>query len=94
MPPLQTSELKSIAEQYNVDLSKVCPLTFEERNKALETLLADDSVPFPIDAEKAKSYLAAAQQGVEFSVGALSDNSVDLGEYRYTQDYSVYNVEN
>ena len=91
---LQTSDLKSIAEQYNVDLSKVRPLTVEERNQELESLLADDSVPFPIDPEKAKSYLAAAKEGVEFSVGALSDNIVDLGEYEYTQDYSVYNVEN
>ena len=91
---LQTNDLKGIAEQYNVDLSKVRPLTFEERNQELASLLADDSVPFPIDPRKAKSYLAAAEEGAEFSVGALSDNVVDLGEYRYTQDYSVYDVEN
>ena len=92
--PLSTNDLKSIAQQYNVDLDKVRPLTFEERNKQLETLLGDDSVPFPIDPAKAKSYLAAAKENVEFSVGALGDNTVELGKYQYTQDYSVYNVEN
>jgi len=91
---LSTNDLNRIAKQYNVDVGKVRPLTFGQRNEALASILANDSVPFPIDSRKAKSYLAAAQSGIEFSVGALSDSTVDLGKYRYSQDYSVYDIEN
>ena len=50
-------------------------------------------VPYPISISAAHDYFAFAQQGIPFSIGALSSEQVDLGQYRNEQYYDRYTIE-
>lgn len=90
---MEESQMSVIAARHGIDLAAVQPERFESRMKELERCLSDQQVPFPIVADKAASYLAAASSGEAFQVGTLSAESVDLGEYRNSQVYDNYTRE-
>lgn len=82
-----------IAERHGVDLQQVRPLDLESRFAQLQTCLQREDVPYPIAIDKARNYLADAQQGIPFSIGSLSGEQVDLGQYRNRQVYDRYSLE-
>ena len=87
-------QLEKIARDHGVDFEKVVPRTLSERLAKLGEILAIQSVPYPIQADKAKAYLEAAEEGRPFSVGRLGDfDPPDLGKYADTQIYDKYNQE-
>jgi len=89
----ESLELRQIAERHGVDLEQVKPAEVELRVEALKRCLERVDVPYPIHSIKAQSYLVAARQGIPFSVGSLSGESVDLGQFRNEQRYDQYTLE-
>ncbi len=86
-------ELAQIAKKHGVDFHLVDPPSLEVRVERLQQCLQRTDVPYPIQPERARSYLASAKQGLPFEVGTLSGESVDLGQYRNTQRYDEYTLE-
>jgi phenylalanine-4-hydroxylase len=87
---LSDEHLASVAARHGVDLNAIKPEDLDDRCDELERCLARTDVPFPISTDIAEKYLAAARAGIPFHVGTLSDESVDLGEYRNSQRYELY----
>ena len=85
------TELEKFAKKHDVSLQSVTPLTSDERMSALEALLTETDVPFPISQSKASAYLNASHR--PFKVGTLSDKTIDLSEYSNHQDYEALTFE-
>lgn len=88
-----TEQLATIAGRHGINMRDVCPSSPAERLEQLKRTLDDQNCPHPIAADKAIAYFKQAASGEFFSVGTLSDASVDLGEYRNTQNYQAYTLE-
>ncbi|MEM7560364.1 MAG: hypothetical protein AAF394_14685, partial [Planctomycetota bacterium] len=87
------AELQKIAERHGIDIAEVSPRTPDERLSVLGQILSRQDVTFPVSAERAEAYFQAAAGGVPFTVGALSETSVDLGEYAAEQHHDRYSFE-
>ena len=87
------SQLAEIASKHGVNFDDVQTLTRQQRRDKLADILARDDVPFPIQPERREKYLADFDNDVPFAVGALSDTTVDLGEYANSQNYEQYSTE-
>lgn len=90
---LDSSTLCQIAERHGVDLQQVKPLDLQARIEQLQSCLLRYDVPYPIHSDRARDYLNSAKQGIAFSVGSLSDEQVDLGQYRNEQFYDRYSLD-
>jgi len=90
---MSQTNYKSLADENDVDLSAVEPLSPEQRLEKLKQIVALTDVPYPIPVEKQKQYLAAAEAGKKFSIGEFSDQTVELGQYSNSQDYEKYTFE-
>lgn len=90
---MDVSQMLAIAARHGIDLESVQPQPFSSRIKELERCVANREVPYPITVEKTAAYLAVANSGTEFEVGSLSNECVDLGEYRNSQAYDNYSRE-
>ena len=86
-------ELEAIAARHSIQLSDVVPVPFEERLVQLERCLGRTDVPFPIATATAQIYLDAARRGLPFTLGTLSTETIDLGQYRNSQHYHNYTLE-
>lgn len=88
-----SSTLCQIAERHGVDLQQVQPLDLQGRVEQLRGCLLRTDVPYPISADRARDYLDCARRGTAFSVGSLSAEQLDLGQYRAEQFYDRYSLE-
>jgi uncharacterized membrane protein len=88
-----SNELGLIATKHGVDFSQVVPLSQATRLAELEQSLGRTDVPFPISTDAARDYLLAAKSRIPFSVGSLSGQSVELGQYQNSQRYDEYSLE-
>jgi phenylalanine-4-hydroxylase len=89
--PFTSKQLEKFAKKHGVSLDTVSPPDFSERRKTLESLLAQQNVPFPVTKDHALSYLENSH--LPFSLGTLSDKSISLGEYQNHQDYNSLSFE-
>ncbi len=83
----------AIARKHGVDPAQTTPDNRAARLVELESMLALQDVPFPVDPARAAACLEAARRGDLFGTGTLSDESVDLGEYENFQNYDLYTPE-
>lgn len=90
--PESTGDYARIAGRHGIVLADVRPEPLEVRLRRLAAMLADTSVPFPVDPARAQACYEAAAAGLPFGVGGLSDETVDLGEYANFQHYDRYTV--
>ena len=93
MSSIQENDYDAIAKRHNVNLSDVEPASKEIRIERLKEVLARTDVPFPIDAELAKNYLAAYEANEPFTIGNLGPNTVDLHKFANKQVYEDYTFE-
>tara|TARA_B110000196_G_scaffold120224_1_gene104270 strand:- start:593 stop:1855 length:1263 start_codon:yes stop_codon:yes gene_type:complete len=89
--PFTSKQLKRFAKKHGISLDTVSPPDFSERRKTLESLLAQQNIPFPVTREHALSYLESSH--LPFSLGTLSDKSISLGKYQNHQDYNSLSFE-
>ena len=89
----EKTDFAIIAARHGIDLSMVQPLSLPVRLVELEKCLARQDVPYPILPEHAEPYSAAARAGKPFTVGTLSGDTVDVGQYRNAQVYENYTFE-
>lgn len=82
-----------IASRHGVDFASVQPRSDEERIAELETCVRNQHVPYPISHPSAERYLDQARRKIPFDVGSLSDETVDLGQYKNAQYYDRYTLE-
>ena len=87
---IDETQIVLIAARHGIDLAGVQPDSLESRIRDLELCLARQDVPYPISRDRAASYLQSASGGTLFQVGTLSDEQVDLGVYRNSQNYEAY----
>jgi len=87
------ARLQSIAERHGVAIDTIRPLSLHERCRTLQQCLENADVPFPIHPRYGKPYLEAACIGTPFSVGTLTEDTVDLKQYRNEQHYDRYTPE-
>ena len=59
----ETLPYKTIAEKAGIELSAVDPQSHQHRIEKLETIVADNDVPYPIPEQLRQPYLAAARSG-------------------------------
>ncbi|MEM8736843.1 MAG: hypothetical protein AAGG44_21615, partial [Planctomycetota bacterium] len=85
--------LAAIAERHGVTLQQVVPNSREERLNQLRSVLSDRNVPYPIADDVASTYFQRAAAGIPFSIGSLSSDEIDLGEYANVQHYDQYSTE-
>ena len=78
---------KAFADARGIDLQTVLPPEKPERLKLLAEILARTDVPYVISDVVGKKYFELAQSGVPFSIGTLSDQTVDLGGFENEQVY-------
>jgi hypothetical protein len=81
----EKTDFAIIASRHGIDLSMVQPLSLPVRLVELERCSARQDVPYPILPEHAKPCFAAARAGKPFTVGTLSGDTVDVGQYRNAQ---------
>ena len=91
--PATDKDYEKIAGRHGVDLTDVSPPASEERLEKLKQVLIRTDVPYPISLENQMACLAAAKSGEPFGVGALGEETVDLGEYANFQEYEKYTFE-
>ena len=89
----ETLPYKTIAEKAGIELSAVDPQSHQHRIEKLETIVADNDVPYPIPEQLRQLYLAAARSGELFCIGKFTDKTVDLGKYANSQNYENYTFE-
>jgi phenylalanine-4-hydroxylase len=82
-----------IAARHGVDWNAVRPRTDGERFAELEACLRNQNVPYPISTRAAELVLDQARRKIPFSIGSLSDETVDLGQYQNAQHYDRYTRE-
>lgn len=90
---MERQQMAQIAERHGVCLDAITPPTSSERLRMLEECLARQDVPYPIPPDVAARYLEAARNGVPFSIGSISGETVDLGTYGNAQHYDRYTPE-
>ena len=83
-------DLAEIAARHGVDLDAVKPLDKAERLNRLRGILDRQNVPFPIDPARANAYYDLYAQNVPFSIGSLSEETVQLNEYANEQTHDNY----
>ncbi len=86
-------DYQSIAQRHGVDLTRVRPLSKDDRLEKLKQTLVRTDVPFPLNPEEQITYLAAARSGKPFGIGSLGGETVDLGEFSNHQVYEDYTIE-
>lgn len=84
---------ETVARRHGVNFADVRPESLTVRAARLERMLADRSVPFPVDPARAADCLKAVKAGLPFAVGGLSGESVDLGIYANQQHFDQYDTE-
>ncbi|MEM9410233.1 MAG: hypothetical protein AAGA30_03915 [Planctomycetota bacterium] len=82
-----------IAEKHGVEVDSVQRASKQERREKLVGILNNQDVPYPILEARKPEYLKNFDDDVPFEVGALSDLTVDLGEYANKQNYDDYTFE-
>ncbi len=90
---IEVSVMEAIAARHGVLIENILPPDLSERCRLLRVCLENTDVPYPIDPKFGQAYLEEARQGVPFAIGALSGDSVALGEYRSEQHYDRYTSE-
>ncbi|MEM7478236.1 MAG: hypothetical protein AAF483_24885 [Planctomycetota bacterium] len=94
MSPNKSVEvLQSIAAKHGVDWESVRPRNREQRLQVLRSILDDRKVRHPIDPHRAEAYFQKAASNQPFTVGSLSEELVDLGEYAAQQHFENYSHE-
>lgn len=83
-------DLAEVARRHGLELSNTVPLPRQQRLQRLREILQTQSAKFPISPARAQAYYQAAEAGLPFTVGQLSDVSVDLGAFTCQQVYDTY----
>ncbi|MEQ1905934.1 MAG: hypothetical protein ABL888_17220 [Pirellulaceae bacterium] len=86
-------QLAVIASRHGLNLKAVVPPTRDQRLQDLRDQLARTDVRYPITRAVAEAYFRMAESGIPFGVGTLSTESVDLGQYKNSQEYEAYTLE-
>lgn len=92
-PSAPKQDLAAIAERRGIRLQQIVPSSHKARLDHLRTVLEDRDVPYPVVDAVAEKYFQNAAAGVPFSIGSLSPDSIDLGEYANVQHYDQYSTE-
>lgn len=87
------ADFPTIAARHGIDLASVQPEPLETRMLELKRCLSRKDVPYPISEERARAYYESAAAGLPFTIGSLSDETVELGVYRNEQHYERYTRE-
>jgi phenylalanine-4-hydroxylase len=83
----------AIAAEHGVDIRNVVPPSKSERLAELRSTLDRKDVPHPIGPATAEAYFAAAKSGQPFGIGSLSNQTVDLAQYKNQQVYESFTFE-
>jgi len=86
-------DLSKIAASHGVAFTDVKPRNKQDRGEKLKEILARTDVPYPIAPDRAQAYLQAFENDGPFGIGALNDQTVDLGDYLNFQTYDKYTIE-
>ncbi|MEL7496829.1 MAG: hypothetical protein AAFN77_04420 [Planctomycetota bacterium] len=93
MTTFTQTDYENFAAKFGVDLAEVKPKSHEERIRTLESVLSDESVPYPIPHQQRQPYLDAAIAKQPFSIGPFGSAQVDLHKFRNEQYYEQYTFE-
>lgn len=82
-----------LAIEHGVDAASVSPPSKASRLKLFAEILQRQDVPYPIDEQVAHACYEAAESGIPFAIGTLSDSTVDLEGFDHQQIYEDLTLE-
>ncbi|MFK7738651.1 MAG: hypothetical protein AB8B50_21685 [Pirellulaceae bacterium] len=85
-------DYSKIADRHGVRLDSIRPESLGEKLEQLRRVLDNKSVPHPISSQIGEAYFRRASTGEPFSIGSLTSDSVELGEYANSQRYDEYSL--
>ena len=86
-PTVCTKSLEILAAEHGIELSSIQPETHSQRLKKLRAVLSRTDVPHPIGHKTARACYQQAQSGQPFSIGTLSQKTVELSNWSAQQVY-------